>query len=128
MIQMPARTRHPNLEMYQNLKRAPVKAKTRSSCTNVASTSKTVTTKRRKGELELSPSMNMVILCGVTVLVVLPSSHAHVAHMNYNAQILSFLRPMDLLNLSRITKAFRSLLVRLSSAFIWRVVSPSQTI
>ncbi|KAG1750274.1 hypothetical protein EDB19DRAFT_2022527 [Suillus lakei] len=74
------------------------KAQTRSSRTNVASTSKAITVKRRKGKLELLPSMNMDILC----------------------QILSFLRPMDLLNLSRITKAFRSLLMQKSSAFIWR--------
>ncbi|KAF9234857.1 hypothetical protein BU15DRAFT_25152, partial [Melanogaster broomeanus] len=31
-----------------------------------------------------------------------------------------FLHPMDLLNLARTTKAFRQLLMRKSSAFVWK--------
>ncbi|KAG1729838.1 uncharacterized protein EDB91DRAFT_802349 [Suillus paluster] len=58
-----------------------------------------LTLKRRKGKLELLPSMNLDIL----------------------HQISCFLRPVNLLNLSRTTKSSRSSLgMRNSSAFLWR--------
>ncbi|KIJ10778.1 hypothetical protein PAXINDRAFT_16249 [Paxillus involutus ATCC 200175] len=53
---------------------------------------------RRCGRLEMMPEMNLDILF----------------------YIFGFLHPMDILNLARTTKAFRQLLMRRSSAFIWK--------
>ncbi|OJA09757.1 hypothetical protein AZE42_01477 [Rhizopogon vesiculosus] len=53
---------------------------------------------RRRGRLDLMPTMNLDILF----------------------HILSFLSPMDLLNLSRTTKDFRNLLLHSSSARAWK--------
>ncbi|KAF9234867.1 hypothetical protein BU15DRAFT_52049, partial [Melanogaster broomeanus] len=54
--------------------------------------------KTRRGKLEMLPELNLDVLF----------------------QILSLLHPMDLLNLARTTKAFRQLLMRKSSAFVWK--------
>ncbi|KAF9234852.1 hypothetical protein BU15DRAFT_78614 [Melanogaster broomeanus] len=54
--------------------------------------------KSRRGRLEMLPELNLDVLF----------------------QILSFMHPMDLLNLARTTKAFRQLLMRKSSAFVWK--------
>ncbi|KAF9231193.1 hypothetical protein BU15DRAFT_56478 [Melanogaster broomeanus] len=54
--------------------------------------------KSRRGRLEMLPELNLDVLF----------------------QILGFLHPMDLLNLARTTKAFRQLLMRKSSAFVWK--------
>ncbi|KAF9234865.1 hypothetical protein BU15DRAFT_52071 [Melanogaster broomeanus] len=54
--------------------------------------------KSRRGRLEMLPELNLDVLF----------------------QILSFLHPLDLLNLARTTKAFRQLLMRKSSAFVWK--------
>ncbi|KAF8838076.1 hypothetical protein BDN67DRAFT_1004531 [Paxillus ammoniavirescens] len=51
-----------------------------------------------RGKLEMMPDMNLDILF----------------------HILGFLRPMDLLNLARTSKAFRRLLMHKSSAFAWK--------
>ncbi|KIJ10771.1 hypothetical protein PAXINDRAFT_16240 [Paxillus involutus ATCC 200175] len=53
---------------------------------------------RRRGRLEMMPEMNLDILF----------------------YIFGFLHPMDILNLARTTKSFRQLLMRKSSAFIWK--------
>ncbi|KAF8835463.1 hypothetical protein BDN67DRAFT_975299 [Paxillus ammoniavirescens] len=53
---------------------------------------------RRRGRLEMMPEMNLDILF----------------------YIFGFLHPMDVLNLARTTKSFRQLLMRKSSAFIWK--------
>ncbi|EGN98059.1 hypothetical protein SERLA73DRAFT_74313 [Serpula lacrymans var. lacrymans S7.3] len=61
--------------------------------------SSTPTVRRgRRGKLELMPTMNLDVLY----------------------HILSFLLPMDLLNLARTTKDFRLLLMHKSSSFIWK--------
>ncbi|KAF9234851.1 hypothetical protein BU15DRAFT_65340 [Melanogaster broomeanus] len=54
--------------------------------------------KSRRGRLEMLPELNLDVLF----------------------QILTFLHPMDLLNIARTTKAFRLLLMRKSSAFVWK--------
>ncbi|KAF9230877.1 hypothetical protein BU15DRAFT_56779 [Melanogaster broomeanus] len=54
--------------------------------------------KSRRGRLEMLPELNLDVLF----------------------HILSFMHPMDLLNLARTTKAFRQLLMRKSSAFVWK--------
>ncbi|KIJ18021.1 hypothetical protein PAXINDRAFT_97546 [Paxillus involutus ATCC 200175] len=53
---------------------------------------------RRRGKLEMLPELNLDVLF----------------------QIFTFLHPMDLLNLTRTTKAFRQLLMQKSSAFAWK--------
>ncbi|KIK95926.1 hypothetical protein PAXRUDRAFT_826525 [Paxillus rubicundulus Ve08.2h10] len=53
---------------------------------------------RRRGRLEMMPGMNLDVLF----------------------YIFGFLHPMDILNLARTTKSFRQLLMRKSSAFIWK--------
>ncbi|KIJ60678.1 hypothetical protein HYDPIDRAFT_32099 [Hydnomerulius pinastri MD-312] len=53
---------------------------------------------RQRGRLEMLPELNLDVLF----------------------QILGFLHPLDLLNLARTTTAFRQLLMRKSSAFIWK--------
>ncbi|KIJ10792.1 hypothetical protein PAXINDRAFT_42323, partial [Paxillus involutus ATCC 200175] len=52
---------------------------------------------KRHGKLEMLPELNLDVLF----------------------HIFTFLRPMDLLNLARTTKAFRRLLMRKSLAFVW---------
>ncbi|KIJ12787.1 hypothetical protein PAXINDRAFT_101010 [Paxillus involutus ATCC 200175] len=52
---------------------------------------------RRRGKLEMLPELNLDVLF----------------------HIFTFLRPMDLLNLARTTKAFRRLLMQKSLAFVW---------
>ncbi|KAH7922987.1 hypothetical protein BV22DRAFT_1093666 [Leucogyrophana mollusca] len=54
--------------------------------------------KRRRAKLEMMPDLNLDVLF----------------------HILGFLRPADLLSLARTSKPFRQLLMRRSSAFIWR--------
>ncbi|KAG2056845.1 hypothetical protein BDR06DRAFT_931848 [Suillus hirtellus] len=54
---------------------------------------------KRRGRLDLMPTMNLDILF----------------------HILSFLSPMDLLNLSRTSKDFRNLLLQRSSASVWKI-------
>ncbi|KAF9228218.1 hypothetical protein BS17DRAFT_773271, partial [Gyrodon lividus] len=54
--------------------------------------------RRRRGRLEMLPELNLDVLF----------------------QVLSFLHPMDLLNLARSAKAFRQLLMRKSFAFAWK--------
>ncbi|KAF9234854.1 hypothetical protein BU15DRAFT_52058 [Melanogaster broomeanus] len=54
--------------------------------------------KSRRGRLKMLPALNLDVLF----------------------QILSFLHPMDLLNLACTTKAFRQLLMQRSSTFVWK--------
>ncbi|KAG1760845.1 hypothetical protein EDD22DRAFT_53532 [Suillus occidentalis] len=60
---------------------------------------RTKTKLKRRGRLDLMPTMNLDVLF----------------------HILSFLLPMDLLNLSRTSKDFRNLLLQRSSASAWRI-------
>ncbi|KAH7920429.1 hypothetical protein BV22DRAFT_1133083 [Leucogyrophana mollusca] len=76
-------------------RRKPSKASNKKS---TAITSKGPVVKKRRGRLEMMPTMNLDVLF----------------------QILSLLHPMDLLNLARTTQAFRHLLMRKSSAFVWK--------
>lgn len=72
---------------------------------------------------ELLAPMNMVMLCQVSsnsYPISESSHHTGTTVLDVTILVLTvFLGPMDLLNLSRITKACRSSLVRRSSAFIW---------
>ncbi|KIJ10783.1 hypothetical protein PAXINDRAFT_85522 [Paxillus involutus ATCC 200175] len=52
---------------------------------------------RRRGKLEMLPELNLDVLF----------------------HIFTFLRPLDLLNLARTTKAFRQFLMQKSLAFVW---------
>ncbi|KAG1746741.1 uncharacterized protein EDB91DRAFT_112922 [Suillus paluster] len=71
---------------------------------------------KRRGRLDLMPTMNLDILFHVRFKHTTSSRKTHEL-----AQILSFLHPMDLLNLSRTSKDFRNLLLRRSSASAWKI-------
>ncbi|KAG2042400.1 hypothetical protein BDR03DRAFT_1088221 [Suillus americanus] len=70
---------------------------------------------KRRGRLDLMPTMNLDILFHVRLK---PTNSLREAHELI--QILSFLLPMDLLNLSRTSKDFRNLLLQRSSASAWK--------
>lgn len=71
---------------------------------------------KRRGRLDLMPTMNLDILFHVRLK---PTNFLRKAHCEL-IQILSFLSPMDLLNLSRTSKDFRNLLLQRSSASVWK--------
>jgi len=72
---------------------------------------------RRRGRLELMPTMNLDVLFHVRQeRTIFLNTKLIIASI----QILSFLLPMDLLNLSRTSKDFRNLLLRRSSAAAWK--------
>ncbi|KAG1741054.1 hypothetical protein EDB19DRAFT_1908083 [Suillus lakei] len=70
---------------------------------------------KRRGRLDLMPTMNLDILFHVRLK---PTKFLRRTHELI--QILSFLLPMDLLNLSRTSKDFRNLLLQRSSASAWK--------
>lgn len=71
---------------------------------------------RRRGRLELMPTMNLDVLFHVRQTRTTFYTKLIIASI----QIFSFLLPMDLLNLSRTNKDFRNLLLRRSSAAAWK--------